>query len=145
MPATTARQDIRDALYGYLVALKAANAAMFAGDIYKVRPGSIVPPGAYVGNLNERVEQESQIRRRYFAAEVVLVQRLISASETGQAMDDMVDVWIDYVTDNPHLPNVVDSGVIESKSVRDVELDYNGTLYSASVVVHEVLIKEGRL
>jgi hypothetical protein len=141
MPATTARADLRDGLYAYLVALKAANAAMFAGDIYRVRPGSIVPPGGYVGNLNERISQGSQLRQRIFAPEVVLVQRLISPSETGQAMDDMVDVWIDYVTDNPHMAG----GVIESRSVRDVELDYGGTLYSASIVVHELLIEEGRL
>lgn len=140
MPPTTARADLRDGLYAYLVAVKAANATMFAGDVYKVRPGALVPPGGYVGNLNEVIDQDTQTRTRLFTADVVLVQRLISPSETGQAMDDMVDVWLDYVTDNPHMAG----GIIEPKSVRDIELDLGGTIYSASVVGHRLNVMEGR-
>jgi|SRR3990172_8330300 len=140
MPATTARNDLRAGLYAYLVALKAANAAMFAGDVHKVRPGSLVPPCAYVGNLNESINQDTQTRTRDFTPEVVLVQRLISPTETVDAMDDMVDVYVDYITDNPHMGG----GIIEPTSVRDVELDLGGTLYSASVVSHKLHIMEGR-
>lgn len=140
MPPTTARNDIRSGLYAYLVALKVANATMFAGDVYRVRPGSFVPPCAYVGNLNEQIDQDTQTRTRNFSPEVVLVQRLISPGETADAMDDMVDVYVDYVTDNPHMGG----GIIEPISVRDVELDLGGTLYSASVVGHRVHIMEGR-
>jgi len=140
MPATTARADLRDGLFAYLVALKAANAAMFAGDVHPVRPGSLVPPCAYVGRLDEVIDQDAQTRTRLFSAEVVLVQRLISPGETGPAMDDMVDTYLDYVTDNPHMAG----GVIEPKSVRDIELDLGGTIYSASVVGHRLNVMEGR-
>lgn len=141
MSASTARNDVRAGLYSFLTTLKAANTAMFAGDVHRVRPGSLVPPCAYVGNLNEVIDQDAQTRTRLFNAEVVLVQRLISPGETADAMDDMVDKYVDHVTDNPHLGG----GIIEPVSVRDVELDLGGTLYSASVVGHRVSIMEGRL
>lgn len=140
MAATTARQDLRTALYGYLVTLKAANATMFAGDVKPVRPGSFVPPMAYVGFLNEAVTTDAQTRQRLFTPDVVFVQRLISATESADAMDDMVDLWLDYVSDNPHMAG----GIIEVVSVRDIELDLGGTLYSASVVGHRVNVREGR-
>lgn len=137
---TSARQDVRAGLKSYLDAFKAANSALVAGDVHRVRPGSIVAPGAYVGNLNEVIQQDTQTRRRLFAPEVVLVQRLITPGEAADGIDDMVDIYVDYVTDNPHMGG----GIIEPTSVRDIELDLNGTLYSASVVGHRVNIMEGR-
>jgi hypothetical protein len=139
---STFRADARDALYAYGLAFKAANPTLVSGDVYRTRPGSLVAPAIFVGSLNEpSIVQSYGIRQRTMAPTVVLVRRLIDKDETAQDKDDMVDGWLDYVDGNPHLTQYA---VIATVSTQDVELDYAGTLYSATVVTHRLMIGEGR-
>ena len=140
---STFRQDVRDELYAYLVSFKAANPTMVAGDVYKVRPGSLVPPCIYIGGLSEpTIVQDASIRQRLMNADIVLVQRIIVADETGQAMDDMVDAFLDYLDSSSR--EHVAGGIISTVSTRDIELDFAGTIYSATVVTVRAEIQEGR-
>jgi len=142
---STFRSDVRAGLYADLVAFKAANPTLLPGDVYKVRPGSLVAPCAYVGSLNEPTITQSGgagsgVRQRAMAAQVVLVQRLIVPDETGEAMDDLVDAFLDYMDANEHIAG----GIIATVATQDVELDFAGTIYSATIVTHRVEIAEGR-
>lgn len=140
---STFRSDVRDGLYAYLVAFKAANPSLLPGDVYKVRPGSLVPPCAYVGPMNEpTITQTASIRQRLMTPTVVLVQRIIVPQETGEAMDDLVDAYLDYLDSGgrEHLAG----GIIATISTQDVELDFAGTIYSATVVTHRAEVQEGR-
>ena len=140
---STFRSDVRDGLYAYLVAFKAANPSLLPGEVYKVRPGSLAPPCAYVGSMSEpRINQDASIRQRIMRPTVVLVQRQIVANETGEAMDDLVDAYLDYLDGGgrEHLAG----GIIATVSTQDTELDFGGTIYAATVVTHQAEIQEGR-
>lgn len=140
---STWRSDVRDALFSYAQAFKAANAAMVAGDVYKVRPGSLIPPCIYVGSLSEPLlNQDASILQRRMLAEVVLVQRIIDATTDGEAMDDMVDAFVSYLDSSSQ--EHVAGGLISLVSTRDVELDFAGTIYSATVVTVQAQVQEGR-
>lgn len=140
---STFRSDVRAELYAYLVSFKAANAAMVAGDVYKVRPGSLVPPCIYIGGLSEpTINQDASIIQRLMRAEVVLVQRIIVPQEQGEAMDDMVDAMVTYLDSSSR--EHVAGGLISVVSTRDVELDFAGTIYSATVITVQAEVQEGR-
>ena len=140
---STWRSDVRDALYGYAQSFQTANASMVSGDVYKVRPGSLVPPCIYIGSLSEpRISQDASIIQRLMLAEVVLVQRIIVPQENGEAMDDMVDAMVTYLDSSGR--EHVAGGLISVISTRDVELDFAGTIYSATVVTVQAEVQEGR-
>lgn len=140
---STWRSDVRDALFGYAQSFQTANSAMVSGDVYKVRPGSLVPPCIYVGSLSEPlINQDASILQRRIMAEVVLVQRIIDPKTEGEAMDDMVDAFVSYLDSSSR--EHVAGGLISLVSTRDVELDFAGTIYSATVVTVEAQVQEGR-
>ncbi len=141
MPPTTFRADMRDGLYAYAVAFKAANASLVTGDIYKTRPGALIPVAIYVGSLNEpSITHSAQVRQRTMRASIVIVRNLVDRDGGAEANDDIVDLWVDYVNDNPHIAG----GLMSVSSTQDVELTYGETVYSATVVTHLAEIQEGR-
>lgn len=140
---STFRADVRDELHAYNVAFKAANAAMTAGDVYKVRPGSFVAPCIYIGGMSEpTIVQDASIRQRIMFVEIGLVQRIISATETGESMDPMVDAYLDYLDSSGR--EHVAGGIISTVATRDIELDLGGTIYSVTVVTVRAEVQEGR-
>lgn len=138
---TTFRQDARTALFAWLTAFRTANDTK-VNTIHKRRPGSVTPPCLFIGALSEPqiVQGEGNVRSRIMAPQVVIVERLINNDESGESMDFLVDAFIDYATANPHFA----SGVIEPISTADVELDFGGTVYSATVVTLRTGIQELR-
>jgi hypothetical protein len=142
MATTTFRADLRDALFAYMTAFKAANPTLVPGELYRTRPGSIVPPAMYIGALNEpRITTAAQVRQREMRPQVVIVHSLIDRNSAADIKDETVDTWIDYVNDNPHIAG----GLIEASSTSDIDLEYGGAIYSATVVFHKAEIQEGRL
>ena len=141
MAATTYRADIRDGLFAYITAFKAAFPSLVEGAIYKTRPGSIVPPAIYIGALDEPdIHNTSQVMFRTMRPQVVIVHNLVARDANAEVKDDLVDAWIDYVNDNPHIAG----GIIEASSTRDIDLEYGGAIYSATVVFHLAEYKTGR-
>ena len=140
MPSTF-RSDVRTQLHAYNTAFKAANPTMVLA-VFKARPGSLTPPCLYIAGLSEpRIVHDSGLRQRTMAPQVALVQRLVDAEETGDLMDDLVDAYLDYLTANPHLTAYT---VIAPVSTADIELDFRGTIYSATLVTIRADIQEGR-
>lgn len=139
---TTWRSDIRDGLYAYAQSFQTANSAMVSGDVYKVRPGALVPPCIYIGRFTENLNQDASLLQRLILAEIVLVQRIIDPKVDGEAMDDMVDAFVAYL-DSSNREHVA-GGLISLVSTRDVELDFAGTIYSATVITVRAEVQEGR-
>lgn len=142
MATTTFRADVRDGLWAYLAAFKATFPALVTGDVYKTRPGSLIPVAMYIGTLNEPTitEPSGQVRMREMRPTVVIVRNQVDRDGGAEQNDEIVDDWVDYVNDNPHIAG----GLIAVVSTQDVELQFGETVYSATVVYHKAQIQEGR-
>jgi hypothetical protein len=97
--ATTFRSDVVAAIRTVLLAQQTADPTSLRA-VYNSRPGSFPEtPCAYIGNRDETIRYGGQLRTRTFnGLTVVLVDRLVDASETGDRMDDLVDALIERFT-----------------------------------------------
>lgn len=96
---TTFRSDVVAAVRTVLLAQQTATPTQLRA-VYTSRPGSFPEtPCAYIGNRDETISYGGQLRTRTFTGlQVVLVDRLIDASETEDRLDDLVDLLIDRFT-----------------------------------------------
>lgn len=143
--ATSFRSDVRGGLYTLLTGFQTANPTLIE-HTYRRRPGSFPDKRTgYVGSMNESIRHDSGIRQRTMVPTVVLVLKLSEpSSETADAMDDLVDAFLDYCSARPHA--ISDNTVTAPTSVEDVELEAEGAFYPAVVVSFgDTVIQEGRL
>jgi hypothetical protein len=96
---TTFRSDIVAAVFGVLQAQKTATPSQLRA-VYTARPGSFPEtPCAYIGERSETITHGSQLRTRTMTGlTVVLVDRLVDASETEDRFDDLVDLLVERFT-----------------------------------------------
>jgi len=142
---TTFRSDVRGQLLALGLAFATANPTLLKR-FYPVRPGAFNDlPCGYVGPMPETITHSAGIRRRTMSPQIVLVNYLREpASETSDAMDDLVDAFLDYVTARPHV--ISDNTVTSVTSIEPIELDAEVTFYPAVILtLGETIIQEGRL
>lgn len=140
MPTSTFRNDIRAGLKTILDDFQTANPTLLR-HTYKARPASVGDlPAAYVGNMPEVAQHVHGIRVRELSASVTFLDLISDATEVTDRMDDLVDAFLDYLTDRPHITSAT---VWDRVTVDDGELDYDGALYRAvtfggiNVTIHE--------
>lgn len=130
MPTSTFRNDIRAGLKTIIDGFKTANPTLLRST-YRARPASIGDlPAAWVGNLPEVVEHVSGVRSRTMAASVTFLDLLSDAAEVTDRMDDLVDAFLDYLTDRPHITTAT---IWDRVTVEDGEVEYDGAIYRAVV------------
>ena len=142
---TTFRSDVRGGLYALLMGFQTANPTMLH-HTYRRRPGSFPDKfSGFVGSMPETVAHDSGTRRRTMSPTVVLVGRLTEPShEMADALDDLVDAFLDYCTANPRAAG--NDTLIAVTAIEDVELDEGGTNRPAVVFTFgDTYIQEGRL
>lgn len=144
--STTYRADARTAVDGFLTAFQAANPTLLFST-YRARPGSLHPPCAFVGDFREpSIGLDMSIVTRQPQIEVWLVQGEYDNAETMDRQDILVDAFISYLANNPH----VGSGVLISLGTDDREVTLTGpggstATYLATVVTLGLDIQEGGL
>jgi hypothetical protein len=100
---TTFRSDIRAGLKTILDGFRTANPTMLRGTS-KTRPASIKDkPFAYVDLGSEDVAFVSGGRQREMSAGVVFLDVPGDNVQVDDRMDDLVDKFLDYITDRPHI------------------------------------------
>jgi len=143
--ATSFRSDVRAQLYALGLAFATANPTLLKR-FYSVRPGAFNELRCgYIGPLSETVTHSAGIRRRTMSPQIVLVDHLREpASETADALDDLVDAFLDYVTARPHA--ISNTTLTSVTAIEDIELDGEVTSYPAVILtLGETIIQEGRL
>jgi hypothetical protein len=72
--------------------------------VYPGRPRTIRPPTAFVDSINEPLIEYpgANLRRRVPQAEIVLVHGLYDSAEAAAQVDEFMDEFLDWVTDNRH-------------------------------------------
>lgn len=148
MPSTptTFRSDLRAQLKVTGDAFVAANPSRIER-FYAVRPESLTSktPCGYVGAINEVISHSAGIRRREATATVFLVDRAWTNDEGIDAVDDLGDLFLDYMTDRPHAVSA--TTLVEVTGMTGVELaegDSSTVFFPAIQVTLSALIQEGR-
>jgi hypothetical protein len=148
MPSTptTFRSDIRAQLKATGDLFVAANPSRIER-FYSVRPESLSSktPCGFVGGINEDISHTAGIRRRVATATVFLVDRMWTNDEAIDAVDDLGDLFLDYMTDRPHAISA--TTVVEVTGMQGVEIAEGDTASSflpAIQVTLSALIQEGR-
>lgn len=103
---TTARRDLRSYGYSLLQAFQAADTGRVA-EVFARRPSHFnrPMPVGYMDILVETATHTSGTRERVFSPSFVFV---FDPNLSTDAIDEMVDEFGDYLTDNPHIvPNTV--------------------------------------
>ena len=117
--------------------------------VYRARPGSFSEtPCAYVGSRDEAITYTAGQRTRTFAPTVVIVDTFSDATESGDRVDDLVDLLVDRFTD-AYAAVPGGNSLLELTSVTDTELevrgDANTAIYRAAVLGFDrTFITEGR-
>jgi len=96
MPTTTIRADAVSAIRTVLLARQTTSPTLLRA-VYNSRPGSFPEtPCAYIAGRSETISYSAQtVERLLTGLEVVVVDTLIDASETGDRMDVLVDLLFD--------------------------------------------------
>lgn len=146
---TTFRSDSVAAHVAILTAQKTATPTQLRA-VYASRPGSFPElPAAYVGNRDERITHPGgQMRTRTMAGlTVVLVDSFADNIETGDRLDDLVDLLVDRY-EAAYAQIAGGNNIIQLSSVSDTELEQTGdpvVVYRAVVLgFGESFITEGR-
>lgn len=144
--ATTFRANTRTGLYALLTGFQTANPTLLH-HAYSRRPATFPDKiSGYVGSMPESiVHTGTTIRQRTMAPTIVLVARLSEVvSEQADAMDVLVDAFLDYCSARPHA--ISNQTVTVPTSIEDVEIDAEGTFYPAAVFTFGgTIAQEGRL
>jgi hypothetical protein len=146
---TTFRSDVVAALVAVLNAQKAATPDQLR-KVYPARPGSFPElPAAYVGPRDEVISTGSQIRTRTMAGlTVVLVDSFADNIETGDRMDDLVDLLVDrFSAAYAQVPG--GNNLLQLTSVADTEVEVSGdppvTYRGCVLTFGGTFISEGRI
>lgn len=150
--ATTFRSDVVGALRTVLLARKASSPTLLRA-VYNSRPGSFPEtPCAYIAGRSESITYSAQTRARTMTGlEVVVVDTLIDASETGDRMDDLVDLLVDDLT--AAVAGVSGGGgLLQLTSVTDADIvltgdqavTYRGAILGFGDPANPTFIREGR-
>lgn len=132
---TTARQNLSDGLVAVLNGIKAANPTLLR-QVWSSRPGSFPEvPAAYIGSLDEIVTHDSSTRKRSFVATVVLVDKLIDNQDTGNRIDALVDLCVEWFTRNFQIVTDANSVVITALQ-QTSGVDGEETVDGPTVSVH---------
>lgn len=146
--ATTFRSDLVGALFTILTAQQTATPTQLRA-VYRAHPGSFPEtPCAYVGARDERITYTAGLRTRTFRPTVLLVDTFSDAIESGDRIDDLVDLLVDRFT-AAYAAVAGGSSITQLSSVTDTELelrgDANTAIYRAVVLgFDDTFITEGR-
>lgn len=110
--------------------------------VFRARPPSFNPPLAYVGTFRETVSHTMGVRQRMSRDELVIVQGVYDNFETVDRQDLVVDAFTDWLT--THYDAAGDNTVTEEVAKEDVELDFKGIVYFATVFSVTSDAAEGR-
>lgn len=145
----TFRSDIVAGVLAVLTAQKAATPTQLRA-VYSSRPGSFPEtPAAYIAARDERITYSGQLRTRTMVGlSVVLVDVYADNVETGDRLDDLVDLLVARFT--AAYAQVSGGGnILALSSVSDTEVESSGVngpiLYRGAVLgFGETFITEGR-
>lgn len=144
---TTWRSDVRTRLTAVGNEFVAANPSRML-NFYSLRPDSLTSktPCGFVANIRETVEHTAGVRRRTARTTVYLVDRLWGYDETVDRVDDLGDLFLDFMTARPYA--ISSNTVVEVVGIDGVELgegDTSTNFVPAIEVTLEAVIQEGRL
>jgi hypothetical protein len=124
--ATTWRVDLRAALVAILEDQSSATPTLLR-KVWPNRPQSFgETPCAYVSNMNERIEHDAGTRRRTTTPQVVLVDSYRDNAQTGDLLDQLVDLLVDRFDLVGNVSRVANT-IIELASVSDTDVEMLGT------------------
>lgn len=142
--ATTFRTDIVTGLLAVLNGVVAANPTLLIR-AYRARPEGFPDlPAAYIDGRPEQITQDSQVRTRIMAPEIVIVRRITNNDEAMAATDTLVDIIVDAITANPQFA----TGTIHrgSFTVTDEDAPFGDyDLAAVRIRLTDVSIQEGRV
>jgi len=129
---TTFRSDVVAAIRAVLLAQQAATPTQLRA-VYTARPGAFPEtPCAYIGNRDETIRYGSSLRTRTMTGlTVVIVDRLIDASETTDRLDDLVDLLIDRFT-AAYAAVTGGGSLVQLTSISDTDITLTGEANSAT-------------
>jgi hypothetical protein len=123
--ATTWRVDLRAAFVAILEEQSTATPTLLR-KVYPNRPASFgETPAAYVSNLPERITHDAGTRTRTSAPEVVLVDTYRDNQQTGDLLDQLVDLLVDRF-DLPANVQRIPNTIIELASITDTDIEVVG-------------------
>lgn len=146
---TTFRSDVVAATLAVLTAQKASTPTALRA-VSSSRPGSFPElPAAYIAGRDERITYSGQLRTRtMIGLSVVLVDVYADNTESGDRLDDLVDLLVDRFT--AAYAQVSGGGsILALSSVSDTEVELSGVngpiLYRGALLgFGESFITEGR-
>jgi hypothetical protein len=111
---------------------------------YRARPEGFPDlPCAYIDGRPEAIQQDSGIRTRIMAPQIVIVRRITNNDEAMAAFDTLVDIVVDAITANPQFA----TGTIHrgTFTIADEDAPYGDyDLAAVRITLTDISIMEGR-
>jgi hypothetical protein len=98
MPRYAMRQAMRTAAVALLNDYAASDSLNL--QVYPGRPRSFYPPTAFIDAINEPEITYTGLRQRKVQVEIILVHGLYDSAEAALQVDEFMDEFLDWVTDN---------------------------------------------
>ena len=138
------RSTIRTNLHGLLASYAASNPTLLRAT-YPVRPAFFgALPAAYVGDVRLEMLAAGQVRMVMpsSAVECVFVSDVIDNNENKQALDDIVEAFVNLLFDTPHLFG--SNTTFDRITAVDTLVQVGETVYTGvALTIADLAIQEG--